>query len=56
MIIEPLNKGNAELFAANKRPVRGSQGEYRVAMRDGVSKLRLGKLRTLGIIFHDALA
>lgn len=55
MIIEPLDKGDAVLFTANNRPVRGSRGEYQVKMRHGVSKLHTGHRRTLGIIFHDAL-
>jgi len=55
MIIEPLNKGDAVLFTANNRPVRGTRGEYQVKMRHGVSKLHSGHRRTLGIMFHDAL-
>ena len=47
-------KGDAVLFAVNARPVRGSRGDYRVMMRHGVSALRSGRRRVLGIIFHDA--
>jgi len=50
----PLDKGDAVLFAVNGRPVKGARGDYRVAMRHGVSTLRAGRRRTLGIIFHDA--
>ncbi len=52
--VVPLAKGDALLFAVNVRPVRGSRGDYRVAMRHGVSELRSGRRHTLGVIFHDA--
>ncbi len=52
--VVPLTKGDAVVFAVNQRPHRGSRGDYRVAMRHGVSKLRSGHRHTLGIIFHDA--
>ena len=34
--------------------MKGVRGDYRVALRHGVSKLREGRRHTLGIIFHDA--
>lgn len=52
--IVPLAQGEGVIFAVNQRPVRGSRGIYRVAMRHGVSRVRSGKRFTLGIIFHDA--
>jgi hypothetical protein len=52
--VVPLTAGEAVVFAVNHRPVRGARGTYRVAMRHGVSRLRGGSRRTLGIIFHDA--
>ena len=52
--VVPLSRGDAVLFAVNSRPVRGSRGDYRAALRYGVSKLREGQRHTLGIIFHDA--
>jgi len=52
--VVPLAKGDAVVFAVNHRPCRGSRGDYRVAMRHGVSRLRSGRRHTLGIIFHDA--
>ncbi|OHD01592.1 MAG: proline hydroxylase [Sphingopyxis sp. RIFCSPHIGHO2_01_FULL_65_24] len=52
--VVPLGKGDAVVFAVNARPVRGARGDYRVAMRHGVSALRTGQRRTLGLIFHDA--
>jgi hypothetical protein len=52
--VVPLSRGDAVLFAVNSRPVRGSRGDYRVALRHGVSKIRRGRRHTVGIIFHDA--
>jgi len=52
--VVPLSQGDAVLFAVNHRPVAGTRGDYRVAMRHGVSPLRSGRRHTLGIIFHDA--
>lgn len=52
--VVPLTKGDAVLFAVNNRPVHGTRGDYRIAMRHGVSKVRTGRRHTLGIIFHDA--
>ncbi|MEI4505717.1 2OG-Fe(II) oxygenase [Sphingopyxis sp. CCNWLW253] len=49
-----LTKGDAVVFAVNVRPVRGARGDYRVAMRHGVSEIRSGRRHTLGVIFHDA--
>jgi hypothetical protein len=52
--VVPLRKGDAVVFTVNVRPVQGSRGTYRVALRHGVSTLRSGHRHTLGIIFHDA--
>jgi hypothetical protein len=52
--VVPLGQGDAVLFAVNYRPVAGTRGDYRVAMRHGVSRLLSGHRFTLGIIFHDA--
>jgi hypothetical protein len=52
--VVPLGKGDAVIFAVNERPVVGSRGDYRVAMRHGVSEIRSGARQTLGVIFHDA--
>ncbi|MGH7757268.1 MAG: 2OG-Fe(II) oxygenase [Vulcanimicrobiaceae bacterium] len=52
--VVPLCRGDAVVFAVNQRPVKGTRGNYRVALRHGVSKLRTGRRHTLGIIFHDA--
>jgi hypothetical protein len=52
--VVPLTKSDAVVFAVNSRPHRGSSGDYRVALRHGVSAVRAGQRHTLGIIFHDA--
>jgi hypothetical protein len=52
--IVPLKQGDGVVFAVNQRPVQGTRGTYRVAMRHGVSALHSGQRHTLGIIFHDA--
>jgi hypothetical protein len=53
--VVPLGQGDAAIFATAQRPVAGARGTYRVNMRHGVSRVRSGSRRTLGIIFHDAL-
>jgi uncharacterized protein len=52
--VVPLARGDAVIFAVHHRPVQGTRGVYRVNMRHGVSRIRAGRRRTLGIIFHDA--
>ena len=52
--VVPLEAGEAVIFAVNHRPVQGTRGTYRVAMRHGVSELRSGTRHTLGVILHDA--
>jgi hypothetical protein len=49
-----VDAGEGIVFTNRERPVRGTRGEYRVAMRHGVSMLTRGERLTLGIIFHDA--
>ena len=49
-----LRQGEAVIFAVNERPVHGTRGWYRTAMRHGVSTVRSGRRVTLGVIFHDA--
>jgi len=50
----PLTQGEGVVFAVNQRPMAGTRGTYRVAMRHGVSRLQSGHRLTVGIIFHDA--
>lgn len=49
-----MNQGDAMIFTTNFRPVRGTRGYYRAAMKHGVSEVRSGERYALGIIFHDA--
>ena len=52
--VVPLARGEAVIFAVNRRPIRTARGTAKVAMRHGVSRLVSGKRFTLGVIFHDA--
>jgi hypothetical protein len=47
-------QGQLLIFTTSVRPVRGSRGWYRAAMRHGVSRITRGTRYTLGLIFHDA--
>jgi len=38
--VVPLSRGDAVIFAVNQRPVQGTRGTYRVALRHGVSATR----------------
>jgi hypothetical protein len=49
-----LRQGDCLVFPVRHRPVKGTRGFYRVAMRHGVSRVVSGKRYTLGVIFHDA--
>jgi hypothetical protein len=49
-----LQRGAFLIFTTRQRPVRGSRGYYRAAIRHGVSTLTDGQRTTLGVIFHDA--
>ena len=49
-----IEQGCALIFPNRYRPVAGSRGHYRVAVRHGVSTVRRGIRYALGIIFHDA--
>jgi hypothetical protein len=53
-MVVPLRKGDAVLFAVNTRPMPGARGTYQVKLRHGVSRVRSGHRRTVGVIFHDA--
>jgi len=52
--VVPLTKGCAVIFAVRERPHAGTRGVHRRILRHGVSEIRSGRRRTLGVIFHDA--
>lgn len=55
IVLQP-KKGDMLIFTTNFRPVKGTKGYYRAAMKHGVSEIHSGERHTLGIIFHDALS
>jgi hypothetical protein len=52
--VVPLTQGEGVIFAVRERPAAGPRGWSRRALRHGVSEVRSGRRRTLGVIFHDA--
>jgi uncharacterized protein len=52
--VHRLQRGSLLIFTTRQRPVQGSRGFYRAAMRHGVSTVTEGRRTTLGIVFHDA--
>jgi len=50
----PLRRGEGVIFAVRERPATGARGVHRRILRHGVSVVRAGRRRTLGVIFHDA--
>ncbi len=49
-----IGQGQALVFTTSERPVRSARGWSAAPMRHGVSVLRGGRRRTLGLIFHDS--
>jgi hypothetical protein len=52
--VVPLVKGQGVIFAVRDRPHDGTRGFHRRILRHGVSEVRSGRRRVLGVIFHDA--
>ena len=50
----PLRQGHGLVFTTRDRPVRTRRGWSAGATRHGVSTVRTGRRRTLGLVFHDA--
>src|SRR3569623_271623 len=50
--VVPLRQGEGVIFAVRERPAEGARGLHRRALRHGVSEVRSGRRRTLGIILH----
>jgi uncharacterized protein len=49
-----IGQGEALVFTTRDRPVRSARGWSAASVRHGMSVLRSGRRRTLGLIFHDA--
>ncbi len=49
-----IGQGRGLVFTTNDRPVRSARGWSAAPMRHGVSLVRSGRRRTLGLVFHDA--
>jgi hypothetical protein len=49
-----IPRGHAVVFTTRDRPVSTSRGWSAAAMRHGLSTVRSGHRRALGVIFHDA--
>ncbi|HEY7073443.1 MAG TPA: 2OG-Fe(II) oxygenase [Acidimicrobiales bacterium] len=49
-----LEQGQALVFTTRDRPIRSARGWSAGQMRHGVSVVRTGRRRTLGLVFHDA--
>jgi hypothetical protein len=52
--VVPLKQGEGVIFAVRERPAHGTRGVHRRVLRHGVSTVRSGRRRVLGVIFHDA--
>lgn len=53
-VVVPVDQGDAVIVPVRHRPEPGARGYRRVAVRHGVSTVRAGARKTLGLIFHDA--
>ncbi len=49
-----LPQGRGLVFTTRDRPVASKRGWSNAPMRHGVSTVRTGRRRTLGLVFHDA--
>lgn len=54
-VLQPA-KGDMLIFTTAFRPLKGSRGYYRAAVKHGVSTVHSGERYTLGLIFHDAVS
>ena len=52
--VTTIRRGQALVFTTRDRPVRSARGWSAAPMRHGVSVLRSGRRRALGLVFHDA--
>ena len=51
----PMVQGAIAVIPVKERPVESVRGVSRIQVRHGVSEVRRGLRRTLGVIFHDAV-
>ncbi|MDQ3177003.1 MAG: 2OG-Fe(II) oxygenase [Actinomycetota bacterium] len=49
-----IEQGHGLVFTTRDRPLRTTRGWSNAPMRHGVSAVRSGERRTLGLVFHDA--
>ncbi|MGF6882664.1 hypothetical protein ABIA39_001606 [Nocardia sp. GAS34] len=49
-----IPQGHGLIFTTRERPVATARGWSKAPMRHGVSTVRSGRRRTLGLVFHDA--
>jgi hypothetical protein len=49
-----IGQGQGLIFTTSDRPVESKRGWSAAPMRHGVSIVRTGRRRTLGLVFHDA--
>jgi hypothetical protein len=49
-----IERGHGLVFTTRDRPVRSARGWSAAPVRHGVSVVRSGIRRTLGLVFHDA--
>ncbi|MEI5100848.1 2OG-Fe(II) oxygenase [Streptomyces sp. PmtG] len=52
--VTALPRGHGLVFTTRDRPVRSARGWSAAPVRHGVSTVRSGLRRTLGLVFHDA--
>jgi hypothetical protein len=53
--VVPMRAGDAVVIATHHLPRAGKRGDYRAALKHGVSTVTRGERYTLGVIFHDAM-
>lgn len=50
----PLQFGDAAVIATAERPCKGTRGFYRINLKHGISRVRMGERIGLELSFHDA--
>jgi uncharacterized protein len=52
--VTAIPRGHALVFTTRDRPVRTARGWSDAPIRHGVSTVRSGRRRALGLVFHDS--